>query len=1643
MFCTGCGAEVAEGSRFCRKCGAPVPEPPAARTDAELEAQAVGGDREAFAELYNRHLERVYDFLRRMLRDADEAADLAQETFIRAMRALSPKERKASFSTWLFTIARSLALKRLKRRRRVAALPRLREEELAIFHQVDPDRLANPEQAAQTQELSGLVWQAAAALNPKEYSLLDLHLRQGLDSSEIAEVLGVSKGNAYTMMSRLRDTFESAVGALLLLQRGRRECEHLDRLLQEQHITVISPAARRIIDRHLAGCATCQEQRRRLVSPTALFGALAAVPIPFGLKPGIAEALMASWAEAGAQAVGAGLKGLLSQPTAKLTSLPTAWKAAIVGGILMGAVGAGLGGWVGLGGALPIVGGGADQKEVNGPPPSQTQELVSALEDLRQAMLKKIDSDVGNTARTFTNVKDYWRSKRWADIFTVPLRILEDTVALLAKAVDLPSLVTDVNNGLNTSESAYQVLTVVMMVQDLQEVGEQLHYGLDGPTYVAAVEDMLEAADAVNPPLEFDAEAYRRVIENHLYGGFQDLPGPVVIPRKSTTIQRDNREFGRGALDVKKDIMRTFNELIADIEADGLPTGFPAQEVIDQLDQLRKDVVRSMGYGTDVDYKTFLLEGDRHVPHEVETTLGAVGEHNRAFGQIAGAVADKLTIEQRVEVLKVLEAAESTALLWSVTYKVPGVKEEIKVAQKATTLSGIMVGSYDRTFYPNAEELFYMLPQEIVLSSLPTELSNLWMIADDTDQYIRYLLGRASTPTATPIPPTPTQIVFQSSREPKGVYVMDADGTDVARIGSIRGHTDAELESRWSPDGLRVAFHKCPDSPGGWAGLYVMNTDGTGLIQLAQRTVPCGTEGDSGGFSWSPDGTRIVFYSEENPAGLYVVNADGGNLKYLTDGRYPDWSPLGDSIAFRRRENTSWRCPIYLVNADGTNLRLLADVLCEGSGYVLGGPRPKWSPDGSMLAFSANEEPSQDEFAPPGEIFVMGADGSGLTNVTNHPADDDSPIWVNCGLPTAGCEAEVRNVAPERLNVREGPGTEDEVIGNLSEGDTVCLLGSPYLEEGYKWWPLHGSGDLEGWAAERDLAEPNGQWLVATGEPCSGAESQATSTAEPSPSPSPTITPSPEPSPSNVAPEVIATIPVGMCPTSVGVNPETNRIYVTNYDSNDVSVIDGATNSVIATIPVGTYPWGLGLNPMTNRVYVSSEDDDNVSVIDGATNTVIDTISVCEPPEGGGVPEGVDVNPDTDRIYVACSAGRTLSVIDGPTNSVLANISLPEAPDGGMLWDVAVNPTTNRVYVASTNDGSVFAIDGPTNTLLATVELGRPEAYGLAVNPVTNRIYVTSAKEVDAPGHYVFAVDGATNKVVATIQVADWPSRVGVNPITDRIYVSNYTVVSVIDGATVTVSATVPLRYNEDGVGVNPNTNRVYVADCSSNTVSVIEDAPGTPLTMPAAAASPTVTAAPSPMPSPMLIGTSTSTPAPAVVPFGECDQQARESLVKWAAEHTCDFPNIIACWFWSDFWWDTYFVDCDSSDGDVWAVGYLQGIGGYGSVVHSPSSGQSWEIQWTSGTFGPNPFAVDFASPTEGWVATDESLLHTPDAGQEWEQIFEVNSPWDFLRDFQVIDPLHLRGRLSDGRVVETQDGGQTWSCSRDDGQTWESYLQ
>jgi RNA polymerase sigma factor (sigma-70 family) len=280
--------------------------------DAELVERAAAGNREAMAELYSRHFDSVYDFLRRMMRDADEAADVTQDVFVKAMTSLSTLKKSDRFRTWLFSIAHNAALNRIERGKRIVRPPAGDDGERddpRIYQQVDPDRLADPERSLVDAETVSLVWEAAAGLEARQYALLDLHVRKGLDSAEIAEVMGVSKGNAYTMVSRLKSSMEESVAAYLMMRRGRKECAALDELLIERGIREMTPETRRLISAHISNCPTCGESRKRLASPLAVLGAFASIVPPLGLKGAIFQRVAEASAAGGPPPSGDGGAG--------------------------------------------------------------------------------------------------------------------------------------------------------------------------------------------------------------------------------------------------------------------------------------------------------------------------------------------------------------------------------------------------------------------------------------------------------------------------------------------------------------------------------------------------------------------------------------------------------------------------------------------------------------------------------------------------------------------------------------------------------------------------------------------------------------------------------------------------------------------------------------------------------------------------------------------------------------------------------------------------------------------------------------------------------------------------------------------------------------------------------------------------------------------------------------------------------------------------------------------------------------------------------------------------------------------------------------------------------------------------------------
>lgn len=162
-----------------------------------------------------------------------------------------------------------------------------------------------------------------------------------------------------------------------------------------------------------------------------------------------------------------------------------------------------------------------------------------------------------------------------------------------------------------------------------------------------------------------------------------------------------------------------------------------------------------------------------------------------------------------------------------------------------------------------------------------------------------------------------------------------------------------------------------------------METDGSNPTRLADAWYILGL------LTWSPDGSKLAFVASVGEAiipHLFVINSDGSNQVAITpegfdrspfngfDGSSFSWSPDGSRIVFAGMDGE-----IYVINADGSNLINLTQNPAWDT-------NPAWSADGSQIVFQSNRDGNN-------EIYVMNVDGSNPTRLTNNLTFDFSPVW--------------------------------------------------------------------------------------------------------------------------------------------------------------------------------------------------------------------------------------------------------------------------------------------------------------------------------------------------------------------------------------------------------------------------------------------------------------------------------------------------------------------------------------------------------------------------------------------------------------------------------------------------------------------------
>ncbi len=278
------------------------------------------------------------------------------------------------------------------------------------------------------------------------------------------------------------------------------------------------------------------------------------------------------------------------------------------------------------------------------------------------------------------------------------------------------------------------------------------------------------------------------------------------------------------------------------------------------------------------------------------------------------------------------------------------------------------------------------------------------------------------------------RIAFSSDRSGVfAIWTINPDGTGAAQLT----HHGTNLQDWWpvvSPDGRQIAFTRYTrtDKTPGSQALYIMNADGSNLRRLTSG----GNGYDDNLADFSPDGSKIAFISDRNQPNIpecrvraiggfhcnwqiYVMNADGSDQQPITSNPSANVYPeySPDGTEILFASTRSGASALYTMNTDGSGVRKL-------TADSLGAGDANWSPDGSKIVFSWQFEANDNE------IYTINADGTGITQLTSY---GDHPT-LEPGYSPDGTKI-VFGLFPAISNTAHGCcGNADLVVMNAADG---------------------------------------------------------------------------------------------------------------------------------------------------------------------------------------------------------------------------------------------------------------------------------------------------------------------------------------------------------------------------------------------------------------------------------------------------------------------------------------------------------------------------------------------------------------------------------------------------------------------------------
>lgn len=286
-------------------------------------------------------------------------------------------------------------------------------------------------------------------------------------------------------------------------------------------------------------------------------------------------------------------------------------------------------------------------------------------------------------------------------------------------------------------------------------------------------------------------------------------------------------------------------------------------------------------------------------------------------------------------------------------------------------------------------------------------------------------------------------------------------------------------------------------------------------------------------------------------------------------------------------------------------------------------------------------------------------------------------------------------------------------------------------------------------------------------------------------------------------------VSVGSFPRDIDFDPLLNNLYVPNYESGTISVID-ATNMIIKdTISINennSNPTRLAVDKNQHLVYVTDKISGTLSIIDGIDGKVISTIKI------GESLWDIAINEKSNKLYISDLIENKIIVIDKNNFKIIKSIFVNSSP-----WSIAINENTNKVYVASGTSEAINVIDGETDSLIYEINPG-VKPWGLSINEKSKVLYVSSWDS-----DQITVIDIQTDQIIYEIPIISGAWQMTTNQNNGITIISNEhsNELYVLDENSRKIQ-TISVLDSPQSIIASPTSNVIYVTNPLSNSVSSV-----------------------------------------------------------------------------------------------------------------------------------------------------------------------------------------------------------------------------